>query len=135
MKSRLFLFILLISGLLAFVSCSTKKGSDLTGIWKVADVKVEFDEQSSTPEMLRQVAEREKQTILEIQNDSVMSIIAGNTTYKAFWVLDQESGIINYRFEDMGVRMTELGKLVDGNIIAESETPMGKIIVTYQRDK
>jgi hypothetical protein len=134
MKSRLFLIILLISGLVAIVSCSTKKGPDLTGIWKVADVKVEFDEQSSTPEMLRQVAEREKQTILEIQNDSVMSIIAGNTTYKAFWVLDQESGIINYRFEDMGARMTELGKLIDGTIVAESETAMGKIIVTYQKD-
>jgi len=134
MKSRLFLIILLISGLVAIVSCSTKKGPDLTGIWKVADVKVEFDEQSSTPEMLRQVAEREKQTILEIQNDSVMSIIAGNTTYKAFWVLDQESGIINYRFEDMGARMTELGKLIDGTIVAESKTAMGKIIVTYQKD-
>ncbi len=134
MKSRLFLIILLISGLVAIVSCSTKKGPDLTGIWKVADVKVEFNEQSSTPEMLRQVAEREKQTILEIQNDSVMSIIAGNTTYKAFWVLDQESGIINYRFEDMGARMTELGKLIDGTIVAESETAMGKIIVTYQKD-
>lgn len=134
MKSRLFLIILLISGLVAIVSCSTKKGPDLTGIWKVADVKVEFDEQSLTPEMLRQVAEREKQTILEIQNDSVMSIIAGNTTYKAFWVLDQESGIINYRFEDMGARMTELGKLIDGTIVAESETAMGKIIVTYQKD-
>ncbi len=134
MKSRLFLIILLISGLVAIVSCSTKKGPDLTGIWKVADVKVEFDEQSSTPEMLRQVAEREKQTILEIQNDSVMSIIAGNTTYKAFWVLDQESGIINYRFEDMGARMTELGKLIDGTIVAESETAMGKIIVTYEKD-
>jgi hypothetical protein len=133
MKPRLILFMVVMISLLLGISCSSDKGPDLKGIWKVTDVKIDFDEQSSTPEMLKQVAEREKQTILEFQNDSMVNIIAGNTTYKAFWVFDKESGVINYRFADMGITMTELGKFSEGNIVAESETPIGKIIVTYQK--
>jgi hypothetical protein len=135
MKPRLLPVIIILFVLFLGSSCSSDKGHDMTGVWKVTDVKVEFDEQSSTPDMLKQVAEREKQTILEFQNDSVMNIIAGGATYKAFWVMDKGSGVINYRFADMGIKMTELGKFTEGSIVAESETPLGKIVVTYQKNK
>ena len=107
----------------------------MIGTWKAADVKIDFDEQMSSPEMLKQVAEREKQTYLNFVNDTVLNIVTGDNTYKAFWVMDEKTGLINYRFDDAGVSMNELGHYVDKTIVASSSTPLGTITITYKKEK
>ncbi|MBU1008688.1 MAG: hypothetical protein KKD74_01010 [Bacteroidetes bacterium] len=116
-------------------SCNSGSGNKMIGTWKAADVKIDFDEQMSSPEMLKQVAEREKQTYLNFVNDTVLNIVTGENTYKAFWVMDEKTGLINYRFDDAGVSMNELGHYVDKTIVASSSTPLGTITITYKKEK
>lgn len=134
MKKFTYRFSLILIILSLALACGKGSGPNMTGTWKAVDVKIDFDEQMSTPEMLKQVAEREKQTYLKFLNDSTLNIVAGESTFTAYWVLDKESGVINYRFVDMGIQMTELGKYQDGSIIAESSTPLGKITITYKKE-
>lgn len=121
-----------ILALFFFVSCSSSPESKLIGTWKADVVNVDFDEQKVSPQMIQQVAEREKQTILKFTNDTSLNIIDNNTTHRTIWKLDDDQKIW-YRFENDGPTMNELGIYEDGYIRAESTTALGKIEIIYKK--
>lgn len=75
-KSTLFLFIAVIF----LSSCGGSKENKLIGTWKATKVETDFDENRTTPEMIRQVVEMQKETYFKIINDSTLIIVSpGNT--------------------------------------------------------
>jgi len=126
-------FILFAALLFTLISCSSPE-SELIGTWKVADVDTQFDEAIMTPEMLLQVVEMQKETFFKIINDSTIIIVSSDNTHEAKWSYNNEDGTINYYFDTSPIKENELGKFQDGNIVSESETPVGKMIVTYGKE-
>lgn len=115
-------------------SCGQSIEKKLVGTWKVADVETEFNENEVTPEMLRQVVEMQKQTYFRIINDSTMVIISSNNTYEANWVLHEENNEITYFFEGMQAQANKLGEYIDGQIINQSNTALGSMTITYEKE-
>ncbi len=129
---RSIIILTLFSGIYA---CSSNPSDKLIGTWRAADVDAAFDEQLATPEMLKQVIQVEKQLFFKFLNDSTMHIHTMDQTLKAYWFFDEESGRIDYRFAEAASTLSELGVYKDGNIIAESQTALGKLTITYRKDK
>lgn len=115
-------------------SCNSPENK-LTGTWKVADVETYFDESNMTPAMVSQVVEMQKETFFKILNDSVIIIMSNNNTHEAKWRLDEESGTISYYFDSTPAINNELGKLTDDKIVSESEVAIGKMVITYAKEK
>ena len=129
--------ILVIGGLFLImiaISCGNNPEKKLIGTWKVADVQTEFNENEVTPEMLRQVVEMQKQTYFRILNDSTMVIISSNNTYEANWILHEETNNISYFFEGMESQVNELGNYSDGQIINQTNTALGTMTITYEKE-
>ncbi len=133
MKQSLFLRNLIVFSIFTLlISCSSSPESKLIGTWKADVVNINFDEQKASPQMVQQVAEREKQTILKFTNDTSLNIIDNNVTHRTVWKLDADQKIW-YRFENDGPAMNELGTYVDGTIKAESTTALGTIEIVYKK--
>lgn len=129
--------LIVLGGVLMLVlvyACNTEKNKML-GIWKVTDVKTTFDETRVNPSTLQQVAELEKQTMLNFVNDSALTIMMGEKNFDAFYSFDEATGKIFYSFDGKGINMNDLGVYKDGVILSESETPVGSIQVTYSKSK
>jgi len=130
-----YLAILVIAALsILIVSCGQDMGEKLTGTWKVADVKTDFDENKVSPETLRQVVEMQKQTYFRIVNDSVLVIISNKNTHEAKWVFDDQEQTITYFFKGSGSRANVLGKYENGNIVNLSKTAFGNMTITYSKE-
>jgi len=126
--SKIFLF-----GLFLFtVSCSSTENK-LIGVWKVDNVKTEFDENKTTPQMLQQVVEIQKQMHFKIQDDSLMVIISNSNTFEAVWSFDKNNQIINYHFKD-DTAIHKIGEYIEPYIISKSTTPLGVITTTYSKE-
>ncbi len=126
------LIVVLLLALLGSCNDESKKNT-LKGIWTVADVKTEFDENKVNPGTLEQVAELEKQTVLHFENDTLLVLSVGDSKFNAFYTYDAASSKIFFSFDAKGVNMNELGVLRNDTIFADSETPVGKIRVFYSR--
>ena len=98
------------------------------------DVETNFDEQSVSPEMLKQVIDMQKQTYFRIINDSTMAIISNDNTHEAKWTLNPDDNTITFFFEGMETTPNKLGKLADSKIISETNTPLGKMIIFYGKE-
>jgi len=123
---------LLFLSVVLFVSCSTTENK-LTGVWKVQDVKTEFNENQTSPQMLQQIVEIQKQTHFKIMSDSVMVIISNNKTYEAVWSFDKNTQVISYHFKG-DTDIHKLGTFVDANIVSESKTQLGTITTIYAKE-
>ena len=117
-----------------FISCGQSIEKKLIGTWKVADVSTEFNEDEVTPEMLRQVVEMQKQIYFRFMNDSTMVIISNNDTHEASWVINEEDNVITYFFEDMEAQANRLGKYSEGQIINQTNTALGTMTITYEKE-
>ena len=106
----------------------------MIGTWKVADVQTDFNEVEVSPEMLSQVVEMQKQTYFRIVDDSTMVIISNNNTHEAKWMFDAESDEVSYFFEGGDTSPNILGKLTEGQIINETETPLGAMTIIYSKN-
>lgn len=129
--------ILVIGGLFLImiaISCGNNPEKKLIGTWKVADVQTEFNENEVTPEMLRQVVEMQKQTYFRILNDSTMVIISSSNTYEASWILHEETNDITYFFDGMESQVNELGNYSEGQIINQTNTALGTMTITYEKE-
>ncbi len=129
-----FLFFLVTSTLSFFISCSGSSESRFVGTWKAQKVETDFNETRTTPEMIAQVVEMQKQTYFRMVNDSVMSIISKNNTHEAKWKYDKENKTISYYFSNMKGVPNILGKYEDGKIVAESNVPIGRITIYYEKE-
>ncbi len=134
MKRKFFLFFLVVSTLSFFISCSGSSESRFVGTWKAQKVETDFNETRTTPEMIAQVVEMQKQTYFRMVNDSVMSIISKNNTHEAKWKYDKENKTISYYFSNMKGVPNILGRYEDGKIVAESNVPIGKITIYYEKE-
>ncbi len=123
---------MLFLSVILLVACSSTENK-LTGVWKVKDVKTDFNETRDTPQMLQQVVEIQKQTHFKIKNDSVMVIISNNKTYEAVWTFDKKTKVISYHFKG-DTDAHKLGTFIDPYIVTESKTQLGTITTTYAKE-
>jgi hypothetical protein len=126
-------FMILAMGFLA--GCGSGNKNKVIGLWKVTDVQTQFDESKVNPSTLQQVAELEKQTMLNFSSDSTLTIMMGEKNFAAFYTFDPTTGKIEYSFDGVGINMNELGVFADEAIVSASETPVGTIKVTYTKSK
>ena len=96
------------------------------GRWTVEKVNVEFREDLATPEIVRQIGALEKDNILEIAKDSVLTLITDGDTLR---------GLCSLRDGQLYVEGTPLGWYEQGRIYTETLTPLGKVKVVYSKDK
>lgn len=115
-------------------SCGSSPEAKMSGTWKVVDVQTDFNEMEVTPEMLSQVVEMQKQTYFRIVDDSTMVIISNSNTHEAKWTFDAESNEISYFFEGMSSNPNLLGKLQEGKVVNETETPLGAMTIVYAKE-
>jgi len=115
-------------------SCSSTAESKLIGTWKAQKVETDFDEQYTTPEMLRQVVEMQKETYFKIIDDSTLIIMSPGNTHETSWELDSSDQTISYIFDGNSAHLNKLGIVSDGKIVSESKTPLGVITIYYEKE-
>ena len=132
---QLFNLPLLIVILAIFItSCGDSPEAELIGTWKAQKVDTEFDEQYTTPEMLRQVVEMQKETYFRIIDDSTLIIISPGNTHETKWNLDSDDQSISYFFDNNPNQFNKLGTFSEGKIVSETSTPLGKITIYYEKE-
>ena len=121
MKNR----IIFLLALAAMLSACHPKADPLIGTWTVSKVNVQFDEQRSTPELVKQVGEMEKQNIITIDSDSIL-------TFKG---LDEEwQSRISLKNDTLLRNGKTFGIWKDGTIVTCNGSPLGEVVVTYKKD-
>jgi len=124
--------LLLLLSIVLFASCSSTENK-LVGTWKVEDVKTDFNESNTTPQMLQQIVEIQKQMYFKIRTDSVMVIIINNNPHEAVWSIDKGNQVISYHFKN-DTTVYKLGDYVDSFIITKSNKSFGIITTTYSKE-
>ncbi len=119
---------------LFMASCGGTPESKLVGTWKAQKVETDFDEQYTTPEMLRQVVEMQKETYFKIIDDSTLIIMSPGNTHETSWELDSSDQTISYIFDGNSAYLNKLGTVSDGKIVSESKTPLGVITIYYEKE-
>ncbi len=119
---------------LFMASCGGTPESKLVGTWKAQKVETDFDEQYTTPEMLRQVVEMQKETYFKIIDDSTLIIMSPGNTHETSWELDSSDQTISYIFDGNSAYLNKLGTFTDGKIVSESKTPLGVITIYYEKE-
>lgn len=107
-----------------FYACNHQQ-DPLIGSWTVEKVNVQFDEKHSTPELVKQIGEMERQNSFNINADSIL----------VFKGLDTEwQGRINLYEDGMLIcNGVSFGSWKDGRIITRNDSPIGEIVVTYKK--
>ena len=117
-------FLFLIGLITTFCACHRQQDS-LIGTWTVDKVNVQFDEKRSTPELVKQIGEMERQNSFSINTDSIL----------VFKGLDTEwQGRINLKSEGTLICDGSIfGTWKDGRIVTQTGSPLGEVVVTYQK--
>lgn len=111
--------------MLSFVVTSCHRTNDsLIGHWTVEKVNVEFNEQIATPEMVRQYGEMEKNNVIEICKDSVLTFISEGDTLR---------GKCSLSGAQLFFEGKVFGRFENGFIETEAVTPIGVIKVLYKK--
>lgn len=134
MKKLFKLSVLMFASAIILTSCGGTPESKLVGTWKAQKVETDFDEQYTTPEMLRQVVEMQKETFFRITDDSTLIIVSPGNTYETNWKLDLNDNSISYFYDDSPNSVNKLGTLSSGKIVSESKTPLGVITIYYEME-
>lgn len=121
MKKNIF-FLLIFAA--ALMGCHHPKDS-LIGTWTVSKVNVQFDEQLSTPELVKQVGEMEKQNVIKISSDSIL-------TFKGLDIEWQDR--ISLKNETLLRNGAVFGTWKNGEIVTRSGSPLGEVIVVYRKE-
>ena len=109
--------------LLLLASCAPKE-DPFFGRWTVDKVNVEFDEEWATPEMVRQVGAMEKNNVVIITPDSLLTLV-------------NEVDTIQYRCRLHGNQILcdgePWGSYERGVITTKTSSPMGSVKVLYKK--
>ena len=116
--------ILPLLGLAMALGACTHETDSLVGTWTVDKVKVQFDEHRSTPELVKQVGEMEKQNVISISKDSIL-------TFKGLEESWQDR--ICLKNDTLLHEGTALGIWKDGSIVTRTNSPLGDVVVTYRK--
>ena len=122
MKYRL-LFLL---GLTALLGACQPEADPLFGTWTVDKVNVQFDEQHSTPALVKQIGEMERQNTLSIGTDSTLVFKGLEETKKGRLSLRSDGTML---FDG-----TAFGTWKDGRIVTRTGSPVGEVVVTYRKE-
>ena len=114
----------LLGTFLALYACHNDSPS-LIGTWTVDKVNVQFDERRSTPELVKQIGEMEKQNVILISPDSILifNSLEGETKGKLSLSKD---GTLTCNGNFFGIWKGE-------NIVTRTNSPLGEIVVTYRK--
>lgn len=117
-------FLFLLGLVTAFCACNRQQDS-LIGTWKVDKVNVQFDEQRSTPELVKQIGEMEKQNVITISKDSTLIFKGLDADWQGRLSLSGNGTLLRD-----GV---VFGVWKDGKIITRTDSPIGEVVVTYRK--
>ena len=109
--------------LLLLASCSPKE-DPFFGRWTVDKVNVDFNAEGATPEMVRQYGAMEKDNVVVITPDSLLTLVMDGDTVKCRCSL--RDGQILCDGEPWG-------RFEDGVIKTETSTPIGQVKVSYKK--
>ena len=122
MKNRfLFLF-----GLAALLGACQPEADPLIGRWTVDKVNVQFDERMSTPELVKQIGEMERQNTFSISTDSTLVFKGLETTVEGRLSLINDSTLL--------INGTHFGTWKNGRIVMRTGSPLGEVVVTYKKE-
>ena len=108
--------------------CACHHMSDpLFGIWAVDKVNVQFDEQHSTPELVKQIGEMERQNVISIAADSTLTFKGMDTEWQDKMSL-RSDGTLICNGESFGIWK-------DGCITTKTTSPLGEVVVRYKKEK
>ena len=107
---------------IAFCACHPKADA-LVGEWKPEKVNVHFDENRSTPEIVKQIGEMEKQNRITITPDSLLVFSSLNTETRGRLSVDG-SGTLYCEGQ-------RFGQWNGGQITTVTPSPLGEITVVY----
>lgn len=111
---------------IAFVACHRKPADSLIGTWTVEKVNVQFDERRSTPELVKQMGEMERQNVITISSDSTLTFKGLEENYQGRISLKGDGTLLRDG--------TAFGIWKDGEIVTRTDSPIGEILVTYKKD-
>ena len=122
MKNSLFL----LAGLaVAFAACHRNPTDSLIGTWTVDKVNVQFDEQRSTPELVKQMGEMEKQNVILISKDSILTFKALDSSTQGRLKLNADGTLF--------LDGTNFGQWKEGQIVTRTNSPIGEVVVIYKK--
>jgi hypothetical protein len=125
--------ILFLTTILALIITSCNHSScELIGTWNVYDVKTDFDEKRTTPQMLEQLVDIEKQNQLKFIDDSSLLIVTKDNVYEAIWKMDKNN-VIYYHFKK-DTTTHKLAVYQKPFIITKSKTKIGTMTTTYEKE-
>lgn len=114
----------LLGTILALHACHNDSPS-LIGTWTVDKVNVQFDESRNTPELVKQIGEMEKQNIILISPDSLL-------TFKG--LEDETKGKLSLSKDGtLTCNGTFFGLWKEESIVTRTNSPLGEIVVTYRK--
>ena len=109
--------------LLLLASC-TPKEDPFIGRWTVDKVNVDFDADWATPEMVRQYGSMEKNNVIIISADSVLTLVMDGDTMQSRCSL---------RGSQILCDGEPWGLFEEGMIKTETFTPMGYVKASYRK--
>ena len=118
-------FLTLLSFAILTAAC-THKPETLIGDWTVEKVNVQFDENRTTPELVKQIGEMEKQNRISISSDSTLVFKTLDNKTQGRMTVDKQ-GVVYCDGQKFGLWK-------DGTIVTVVPSPLGEITVTYRQE-
>ena len=109
----------------AFAACHRNPTDSLIGTWTVDKVNVQFDERHSTPELVKQMGEMERQNVITISKDSILTFKGLDEYYQGRVSLQNERTLL---FEG-----AVFGQWKEGQIVTRTDSPIGEVVVKYRK--
>ena len=109
----------------AFAACYRNPTDSLIGTWTVDKVNVQFDERHSTPELVKQMGEMERQNVITINKDSILTFKGLDENYQGRVSLQNERTLL---FEG-----AVFGQWKEGQIVTRTDSPIGEVVVKYRK--
>ena len=113
-------------GFAFLLSTCTEKSNSLIGDWVVDKVNVQFDENRSTPELVKQIGEMEKQNSISINVDSILVFSSLDNNLQGRLRVDENGTLY--------CDGTLFGEWKNGEIVTKTPSPLGEIVITYRKE-
>ena len=113
-------------GFAFLLSACTEKSNSLIGDWVVDKVNVQFDENRSTPELVKQIGEMEKQNSISINADSTLVFSSLDNNLQGRLRVDENGTLY--------CDGTLFGEWKNGEIVTKTPSPLGEIVITYRKE-
>lgn len=113
-------------GCVFLMAACTQKPETLIGDWTVDKVNVQFDENRTTPELVKQIGEMEKRNSFSINSDSLLTFNGLDESWEGRITLSKDTTLY--------CNGTLFGQWKEGRIITRTDSPLGEITVTYRKE-